>query len=76
MIPHEICKELHIVPESVIRDAGEWLKSQGQPNGWPVKLLEKAETFRHAGMKPIFLANKDATSFTVSSEETYMTRLN
>lgn len=75
MIPAELAKELHIIPESIILEAGEFHKSQGQANNWTTKLLEKAAIFRHAGMKPIFLANKDGTSFTVSSTETYMTRL-
>lgn len=75
MIPHEIAKELHIVPESVIREAGEFHKSQGQERNWTTKLLEQADIFRHAGMKPIFLANKDATAFTVSSKETFQRKL-
>lgn len=75
MIPAELAKELHIIPESIILEAGEFHKSQGQANNWTTRLLEKAATFRHAGMKPIFLSNKEGTSFTVSSEETYQRRL-
>jgi len=75
MIPAEVAKELHIIPEAVILEAGEFHKQQGQPNNWTTKLLEKAAIFRHAGMKPIFLANKDATSFAVSSIETYQKKL-
>ena len=75
MIPNELAKELHQISETMVRDAGEYLKQTGQTINWTTKLLEKADAFRHAGAKPIFLANKDGTKFAISSEETFQKKL-
>ena len=76
MIPFELAKELHEVPESIIKEyARHFTEIQGiEKNTW-VQLLECAKIFRHAGVKPIFLANHDGTKFAVSSDETYLKRL-
>lgn len=66
MLPSEISKELHEVPESVIKEAARWA---GTGNNFE-KLLKAAKIFRFAGAKPIFLANHDATKICCTSEET------
>ena len=75
MIPHEVAKELHIVPEALVKEYAEHLESNGVELNNFTKLLAKAALFRHAGLTPIFLANKDASQFAVSSEETYCRKL-
>ena len=75
MIPFEIAKELLEVPESIIKEYARHFAEDGQPNNSFAKLLEYAKTFRHAGVNPIFLANKDGTSFAVSSNKTFLKKL-
>lgn len=71
MIPKEIAKELHTVPESIVREYADHI---GGDNNFR-KLLESAAIFRHVNATPIFLANKDGSEWAVSSEETYCQRL-
>jgi hypothetical protein len=71
MIPTELTKELHEIPESVIKAAAEHIGGNNQF----AALLEKAAIFRHVGAKPIYLANEDASAMCVSSKETYNRKL-
>jgi len=75
MIPFEIARELHEVPESIIREYARHFEEEGNTNNSFSKLLEYAQVFRHAETKPIFLANQDGTSFAVSSDKTFMKKL-
>jgi hypothetical protein len=75
MIPLEIAKELHPVPESVIQEyADHFGEVAGQKNTF-TKLLDAAAVFRVAGAKPIFLATKDGMGYAVSSNKTFMKKL-
>jgi hypothetical protein len=71
MIPTEISKELHEIPESVIRAASDYI---GGTNNF-TKLLDAAALFRHVGARPLFMANQDATMVCVTSQETFMKKL-
>ena len=68
MIPKEVIKVLHEVPEEVIKDAAKFVG--GKTSGWH-KLLKAAQIFRHAGLTPVFLSNKECSQFCVTSEESY-----
>jgi hypothetical protein len=72
MIPLEVAKTLHPVPEHVVRDYADHM---GPGDNAFRKLLEQCALFRHAQMKPVILANKDGSEWVVSSEETFMQRL-
>ncbi len=75
MIPFELAKELHSVPESIVREyADHFGEIEGQKNTF-TKLLDAAALFRVAGAKPIFLATKDGMGYAVSSDETFMKKL-
>lgn len=71
MIPKDIAKELHSVPESIVREYADHI---GGENNFK-KLLEAAAIFRHVNANPIFLANRDGSEWAVTSEETYLTNL-
>jgi hypothetical protein len=72
LLSPEIAKQLHEVPESMIKEAAEMMG--GKDNGYK-QLLKAAQIFRHAGATPIFLSNHDGSSYTVSSEETFNRKL-
>ena len=71
VLPPEIMKDFHRVPEEIIIDGAKWLTSQGLKGNNLQKLLDRADVFRHAGMTPIYLANYEGTMYTVTSEETF-----
>lgn len=66
IIPKEIMKELHIVPEKMIIDAAEYT---GGENSFR-KLLHRAQIFRDNGCNPIYLSDNSHLRFVVTSEET------
>jgi hypothetical protein len=75
MIPLELAKELHAVPESIVREyADHFGVVEGKKNSF-MKLLDAAAIFRIAGTKPIFLSTKDGMGYAVSSEATFMKKL-
>lgn len=65
MIPSDI--ELVEIPESIIVDAAQSVG--GVDNSFYI-LLNAARRFRFHGLTPVFLATKDHSRFTVTSEET------
>lgn len=71
MIPFEIAKTLERVPEEQIRNAADHFG----PNSVFKKLIDSAEIYRKANMNPIFLSSKSQDFLTVSSEETFRTKL-
>ena len=75
MIPEEVAKTLHLVPEEVIIEFEEQARKFAGINNNFTKLMKAAAKFKHAGATPIFLATPDGSAYTVSSEETYQKRL-